>query len=114
MKKRESKTISVSIKGGTVRLNVANIYYIESQGHILLFHASSGVYEASGTMKEMEGLLGEMDFYRGNKGYLINLAHVECVKDGYAMVKKDKLVLSRARRKEFMEALTHYWGEVMK
>ena len=114
MRKREMKTISVSIKGGTMRLDAANIYYVESQGHTLLLHTASGVYEASGTMKDMEEMLGEMNFYRGNKGYLINLAHVEGVKDGYAVVKKDKLLLSRARKKEFMEALTHYWGEVVK
>ena len=33
MKKRERKTLTISIKGGTVRLDVANITYIESQGH---------------------------------------------------------------------------------
>ena len=31
MRKREMKTISVSIKGGTMRLDAANIYYVESQ-----------------------------------------------------------------------------------
>ena len=36
MKKRETKMIMVNIKGGTVRINIANIYYIESQGHTLI------------------------------------------------------------------------------
>ena len=31
MKKREQKVIMVNIKGGAVRVNIANIYYIESQ-----------------------------------------------------------------------------------
>lgn len=114
MKKRESQSLAVSIKGGTVRLDVSNIYYIESQGHTLIYHTASGVYEASGTLKEMEEMLGKNNFYRGNKGYLINLAHVEGIKDSYAIVKKEKLLLSRARKKEFMEVLTRYWGEVMK
>ena len=114
MRKREKKTLLVSVKGGTVRIDVANIYYIECQGHTLSFHTASGVYEGIGKMKDMEEQLGEANFFRGNKGYLINLEHVEGVKDGYAIVKKDKLLLSRARRKEFLEALTHYWGEVMK
>lgn len=114
MKKREQKIISVNIKGGTVRLDVANIYYIESQGHNLIFHTSSGDYESTGTMKEVEDKLGVMNFFRGNKGYLINLAHVEGVQDGCAMVKGARLILSRSRKKEFMEALTRYWGEVVK
>lgn len=114
MKKRETKMITISIKGGTVRLNVTNVTYIESQGHTLIFHTVNGIHETSGTMKELEKELSELNFYRGNKGYLINLAHVESVKDGCAVVRGEQLLLSRARKKEFMEALTRYWGEVIK
>ena len=55
-----------------------------------------------------------MNFCRGNKGYLINLQHVDRIQDGCALVKRENLTLSRARRKIFMEALTRYWGEVIK
>ena len=114
MKKRETKTLAISIKGGTVRLDVANITYIESQGHTLIFHTIGADFETSGTMKEMEKELKAFDFYRGNKGYLINLAHVDSIKDGCAVVRGEQLLLSRARKKDFMETLTRYWGEVMK
>lgn len=114
MKKRETKIISINIKGGTMRLDVANIFYIESQGHNLIFHTASGNYESVGTMKEVEEKLADMNFFRGNKGYLLNLAHVEGIQDGCAMVKGEQLLLSRARKKDFMEALTRYWGEVVK
>ena len=114
MRKRESKMIMVNMKGGIVRLNIANIYYIESQGHTLILHTILGDYETSGTMKEMESKLLGMNFCRGNKGYLINLQHVDGISDGCAIVKDEKLILSRARKKEVMEALTKYWGEVIK
>lgn len=114
MKRREQKLLTVNIKGGTVRLDVSNIYYIESQGHNLIFHAASGEYEATGTMRDVEDRLASLDFFRGNKGYLINLAHVEGVQDGCAVVRGETLLLSRARKKEFMEALTRYWGEAVK
>lgn len=114
MKKRERKLISVNIKGGTIRLDLANIYYIESQGHNLIFHTASGAHEARGTMQEAEQKLCGMNFFRGNKGYLINLAHVDGVCDGCAIIRGESLLLSRARKKEFMEAMTRYWGEVVK
>ncbi len=114
MKKRETKMIMVNIKGGTVRLNLANIFYIESQGHTLILHTILGDYETSGTMKELEEKLCDMNFCRGNKGYLINLQHVDSVEDGCAVVNGERLVISRPRKKEFMEALTAYWGEVIK
>ena len=59
MKKRETKMIMVSMKGGTVRINIANIYYIESQGHTLILHTILGDYETTGTMKEMEEKLDD-------------------------------------------------------
>ena len=114
MKKRTDKTIMVNIKGGTVRINLANIFYIESQGHTLILHTILGDYETIGTMKEMEEKLDGMSFCRGNKGYLINLQHVDSVQDGCAVVRGEQLVLSRARKKEFMECLTEYWGEMIK
>ena len=115
MKKREQKVITVNIKGGAVRINIANIYYIESQGHNLVLHTIlCGDYESAGTMKEVEEKLQGLNFCRGNKGYLINLQHVDGIQDGCAVVKGEPLLLSRSRKKEFMEALTNYWGEVVK
>ena len=104
----------VNIKGGLVRINIANIYYIESQGHTLILHTILGDYETSGKMKEMDEKLAGMNFCRRNKGYLINLQHVDSVQDGCAVVRGEQLVLSRARKKEFMESLTEYWGEMIK
>ena len=109
MKKREQKVITVNIKGGAVRINIANIYYIESQGHNLVLHTILGDYESAGTMKEVEEKLQDLNFCRGNKGYLINLQHVDGIQDGCAVVKGEPLLLSRSRKKEFMEALTNYW-----
>lgn len=114
MRKRRQKLITLNIKGGAVRLDAANIYYVESYGHNLIIHTASGNYESAGTMKTIEDKLSDMSFFRGNKGYLINLAHVDRISDGCAMVKGEALPLSRSRKKDFMEALTNYWGEVVK
>lgn len=114
MKKRETKTISLNTKNGIMRLDLANVCYIESQGHTMIVHTASGNHEFSGTMKEFEDSLSDQNFFRGNKGYLINLAHVDSVKDNCAVVRGEELLLSRARKKDFMEALTAYWGGVSK
>lgn len=53
-----------------------------------------------------------MHFSRGNKGYLINLEHVEGVRDKCAVVKGESLLLSRPRIHAFMQELTKYWSEV--
>ncbi len=115
MKKREQKSVIISVKGGVVRLAVNNIYYIESQGHDIIYHTSLGDYVTSGTLKEAEEALASLHFFRGSKWYLINLSQVEGLEDGTAKLKGGKTVLlSRGRKKEFMEALAQYWDEVMK
>lgn len=112
VKRRVQKNILVNVRGGMLRLAVADICYIESRGHTLIYYTVSGEYEGSDTMREAEENLTQYHFCRGNKGYLINLAHVDGIQDGCAMVRGEALVLSRGRKTPFMEALTDYWSEV--
>ena len=115
MKKREQKALIVPIKGGNIRLDASSIFYIESQGHDIIYHTSSGEHISSGTMKELEETLTPLHFFRGSKWYLINLQQVEGFENGNATLKNGKVIpLSRGRKKEFMEALAQYWTEVMK
>lgn len=111
IKKRESKFIIIQVKGGFLRLNTSEIYYVESVGHSLLFHCTSGEHLSAGTMKQLEQELSEMGFSRGNKCYLINLGYVESIKDKCAIVKGKPLLLSRPKMNSFMQDLTKYWGE---
>lgn len=114
MKKREDQYITINVKGGLQRIKVRDIYYIESQGHNLIFYTKWGELISTGTMKEIDELLSKLYFFRGNRGYLINLEHVDGMKDGCAMVRGEMLLISRSRKNAFMEALTSYWGEMVK
>lgn len=112
IKKRERRYIMISVKGGMVRLEVTDIYYVESQGHNLVYHIVGGTYVTAGTMKSAEKQLSGMNFSRGNKCYLINLEHVEGIKDKCAIVKGESLRISRPRLNDFMKDLTKYWGDL--
>lgn len=115
MKKREQKSIVITVKGGVVRLNANSVYYIESQGHDIIYHTSNGKYVTSGTMKDLEEALKTLHFFRGSKWYLINLSQVEGLEDGCARLHGGSTIpLSRGRKKDFMSALAQYWDEVMK
>lgn len=114
MKRREERFLTVPVKGGAQKLKVSQIYYVESQGHNLIYHTAAGSCVSPGTMREAEERLGDLRFFRGNKGYLINLEHVDGVQDGCALVHGERLLLSRSRKNAFLEALANYVGEVMK
>lgn len=112
IKRRTGRYITLSAKDGIIRLNVDDIYYVESQGHNLIYHTVGGEHTASGTMKSAEEQLGPFGFSRGNKCYLINLEHVEGIRGNCAIVKGESLQISRPRKNDFMQALTRHWGEL--
>lgn len=111
IKKRNRHYVTIPVKSGVLRLDVADIYYIESQGHNLIYHTHSGEHIASGTMQAAEQQFENYGFSRGNKGYLINLAHVDGVQDKCALVKGESLQLSRPRHNAFLQDLMNYWSE---
>lgn len=111
IKKRTSEYITLTVKGGMVRVNVEDIYYVESAGHNLAYHIANGTHLTSGTMKSAEAQLTGSGFSRGNTCYLINLAHVDGIQDKCAVVKGEKLQISRPRMNAFMQDLAKYWGE---
>lgn len=114
MEKRERHHITINIKGGVIRLEISEIYYVENYQHQLIFHTKHGEYTANGTMKELEQELSEFPFFRIHRGYLANLEHVEGMNGNFVVVASNELDVSRTKRKAFMEALTNYWGEVIK
>lgn len=107
---RRKAYVTLPVKGGTMRLESGDLYYVESQGHQLFYHTRSGVYQASGTIQQAEQDLEGMGFFRCNKGYLVNLEHVDGIQENCARVKGDSLLISRGRRAAFMKALADYVG----
>ena len=111
LKRRRKTWITIPVKGGVMRMGLSDVYYIESEGHNLIYHTKDGTQMSSGTLKSAETSLEEQNFSRINKCYLVNLEHVEGVKDKYAVVHGEKLLISLPRTRQFMEELTRYWGD---
>ena len=110
IRRRERRFISISIKGGAMKLAVEDITYVESQGHRLIYHTAAQSYVSSGTIKEAEETLEGAPFFRSNKGYLLNLDHVDGVQDNCALVAGERLLISRSRKAPFLEALAAHMG----
>jgi DNA-binding LytR/AlgR family response regulator len=106
--------MAVKLDNGIKILKYSEIMYVEVNRHKLSIHAKCGVYEQIGTMKEVEAKLSSTSFTRCNNCYLVNLAFVEGVEDGFAIVGNEKLQISRNKKKSFMEDLTVFYGGVAK
>ena len=110
LKSRKTDYLAVPIKGGVARIEVGDLCFVESQGHQLLYHTRTGSHPSTGTIQQAEEELAGMGFFRCNKGYLVNLEHVEGIRDGCAIVNGARLLISRGRKAAFMEALADYLG----
>lgn len=109
--RKNKQPVIINTVEGMIRLDASEIYYIESQGHSLVYYTQKGEYRERGKMQDVEENLVPCGFYRSNKGYLVNLEHVEGVRNGCCMIHGETLPISRARKNEFMSALTNYIGE---
>ena len=115
MKKREEHYINIVSKNGVNKVAVSEIGWIESEGHHLIYHVKDRAYESTlNSMKKVENELKECNFFRCNEGYLVNLAHVKAIQDGWAILTNGKVMISRAEKTEFQKALTTFVGETVK
>ena len=110
LEKRERPYLAVAVDGGMRRLDAAEIYYLESEGHKVHFYTEKENFVVPGTLKNYEEKLVGRAFARCNSGYLVNLAQVSGVQQDMVQVGPYTLQISRPRRKAFMAGLADYIG----
>ncbi len=103
-----SNIISIDMPSGVKKLDIDNIFYIESEGHNLNFYTSAGEFSVRARLSDFEAQLAPYNFFRSNKGYLVNLKYVDGVEKGACLIAGKQLLISRARKNDFMNALTDY------
>ena len=112
VKKEDSNIISIEISSGVKKLDIDNIFYIESQGHNLYFYTSAGEFTIRAKLSDFEHQLAPYNFFRSNKGYIVNLKYVDGVENGACIIAGKQLLISRARKNDFMTALTEYMAGI--
>ena len=106
------RTQSVLIANGEemLKLSTDQIYYLEIIGHRLVYHTDQGDIEVWGKLKSAEEELTGKGFAMCNKCYLVNLHHVQRISKNQVQIGPDSLIISRPRKKAFLQAVTNYIG----
>ena len=105
VQRQEKKNLMVDTEEGIMKIPEMDITYIEVINHRLLIHTLEQTYRAKGSLSEIEHSLSEYHFVRCNKGYLVNLRHINLIKTDTVVVAGEELIISRRKRNEFMQAL---------
>ena len=97
-------------KDGTYYLDSARVHYIEMLNHHTIFHTEDGVFDSTGSLKKLEEQLAGQNFARCNNCYLVNLRYVRSLEGSDLLVGDDRLLISRTRRKAFLQQMSEYFG----
>ena len=105
-------SIVIKSENGLVKLNYADIIYIESRKHNVVFHTREGDYMKYSPIKNIYASLPKDLFVQFNSGYVANLFYVDKI-DGDSLVlrlpdREITLPVSRARKKETLSKLMDY------
>lgn len=99
--------VKVSVDDKQIRIDCNDIFYIESQRNNVIIHCKDNDYVTLGPLKKFDEMLVVHGFSKCHNAYLINLSMVSAVqKEEVILTNKTSLPISRARKKEFMAALT--------
>lgn len=103
------KFIVLNHKEGTTRIGESKIYYIEVMLHYLIVHTAKGDFTVRGSIKDMESQLSK-SFCRCANSFIVNLRHIDGVKDNFAIVRGQSVPITKTRRAAFLNALNAYNG----
>ena len=86
-------------------LSTGDIYYLETHDRLLWYHTTKGEFSVRASLASAEKQLAQYHFSRCNQCYLVNLAYVKGVESDFALVKDDRLEISRRQRTAFLTAV---------
>lgn len=72
-----NRTITLKTGLATIRLNINNIIFIESFGHYLIVHSTTGEYKVRGKISDIIDEINNPIMIRVHKSYIINTKFVD-------------------------------------
>ena len=107
----ENSYLTIKTKEGVIRIALEDLLYVEVNSHDLPFYTKGEEHTIRGALKDYVEILSSHYFSLCNKGYLVNLAHVREVNKTFAVLSDGtELIISKGKRKNFLEDLNKYLG----
>lgn len=106
----KSAFLIVTVNSEIIRLDITKISYMESIEHKVYIHLENETIAIYNSLSNLEKLVKDYHFARCNSCFLVSLKHVERIEKDEVIVDGDALVISRSKKKNFMNALAEYIG----
>ena len=113
IQRRRGGQVALQVSGGVQLLDTDDILYLETRDRLLHYHTATDTWSVRGSLLKAEKDLAAYHFARCNQCYLVNLAYVKGIESDFALVKDDRLEISRRQRTAFLTAVASYMGGVL-
>lgn len=104
---RQRQSLLLNLPYEKRKIYTIEIKYIEIYEHDVVFHMCKEDIHVRGTLSEFEKKLDPKRFCRINSCYLINLSYITQIKERSVYIEDKELVISYARKKNLMNALSN-------
>ena len=108
LQNNNDNSLTIKYKNSFIKLDIISILYIEVIDHKLIIHTKNEDYALRDSLDNYIEKLKNYNFSLCNRCYLVNLRYVTKIDDGIAYLGKIGLVISRAKKKVFIEQLNNY------
>lgn len=108
---RKAQYLSIKNSEGIRKIDIAGLYYVESQGHNLRFVTDEGEFICRMKMQDVDDRLSQHGFFRAGKGYLVNMRRVIGVNGNTCRIHDEQIPISRGRKDAFMEQMLQIMSE---
>lgn len=113
-RKDDSPSMVIANDSGKYKVFLKSLRYVETFNRNLLLHTEQENIICYKSMKEMERKLQDKGFVRCHTSYIVNLFYVKGIKKlDIELVTGEIIPVSQPKRKEFMEQLADYWGDML-
>lgn len=118
MRRNRRSHLSVSTRSGIRVLPIADVVYVETVNHDLVYHLADddpddpdGPLRVRGSLSRLEEELADGPFLRISSGCLVNMDHIRSMQAGtLRMSDGSTLYASRARKRAALETFADYLG----
>lgn len=113
-RKDDSPSMVIANDSGKYKVFLKSLRYVETFNRNLLLHTEQENIICYKSMKEMERKLQDKGFVRCHTSYIVNLFYVKGIKKlDIELITGEIIPVSQPKRKEFMEQLADYWGDML-
>ena len=108
----ENKDFMIKTAKGPCLISTSKLMYVEVLRHRLYYHLVDDQIEVTGTIQKAEEELKKFGFLKCNQCYLINPRFISKIQGLDIQIGGTTLLISRPRKKAFLEELAKWYGGV--